>query len=215
MHSNISARANFHLEYEIERVEASSPGGHHCSRCGAAVPPGHQSDDCGYCGSRLWMTDSEGRRFTYVFSVTGHRRGEPVDQRLPLHEAEEVIARDMELFRTAVATTRKVGTVLSVLMILLLGLAIVLLFFLVRRVQTRMERGWPQGMAEIGGRVASLNQPQPGGSSGAGLARTLLHSADHDQHDERHHPEKDGAPRAELAEHRVVKAQTRFGESTP
>jgi hypothetical protein len=178
MRSNISARANFDLEYEIHREEASSSGGHQCPRCGAAVSPGHESDDCVYCGGRLWMIDGEGRRFTYVLTVKGHRQGAAVDQRLPLPEAEGVIARDVELFRGAIATTRKARTALAVVATVVLLITILLLFFFVRSIQTQLERVCPAkdavlttvSLANTSGRRpvrSSGGTDESGGQSGA------------------------------------------------
>jgi hypothetical protein len=115
---------SFDIDYTIERVEAPTLEGHKCPQCGAPAPPGHRALECDYCGSRLWMVDVEGDRYTYVLAMRGHRDGQPVDERVALGDAEEVIRRDAELFEGAFTVIKIVGPM--ILLVVFLFLAFVL-----------------------------------------------------------------------------------------
>jgi len=120
-------KGSFALTYTLARRDAVSDGTHACPGCGAAVPPGHTSDACAYCGARLWMIDASGRRSAYWLHIEGRRRLHSVDTWVPLAHAERAIAPDVEIFRSAgnlfKAIGLGIGTVFAVMVLGVLGCA--------------------------------------------------------------------------------------------
>lgn len=126
-------RESFNLRYSIERAEAGSLGADGCPQCGAPIPQGHQSDDCAYCGTRLWMVTPDGQRYTYVLAMKGTRDDKPVDQRVPLGQADQVIEKDAATLKTVSSCI--IAILIGVAAILLLGAAFVAVVVLLNVLQ--------------------------------------------------------------------------------
>lgn len=143
MSANLGGEASFELDYAIERREAVSVSEHRCPRCGAPVPAGEGSDECGHCGGRLWMVDADGRRFTYVLSLSGTRGGARVDGGHSLHGAEQVIDELVTLARGAFTRAGKLRLVLAIVFgtMLLLGMGV--LFVFMRTLRSTMQEFGP------------------------------------------------------------------------
>jgi hypothetical protein len=149
---------SFHIEYSIERGDAASLPGHRCPQCGAPVPPGHPAGDCAYCGSRLWLVDADGHRYTYVLAMRGERDGRAVDDRVALSEAEEAISRDAEVFKGAMALAKAASW--GVLVLVLMGLAFVVVSRALRDLPGRHAAPWKSLSDEDGAASARLPEPE-------------------------------------------------------